>query len=144
MAMCFAIHRNKRKGFVVSANCHPQTIAVVQTRSKPLDVELFIEEDLTNFDFEGNNIAGVLLQYPDTNGSIHDYGAIIEKAKAAKSLIVMAADLLSLTMLKSPGEWDADIAIGSTQRFGIPLGFGGPHAAYLATSDKHKRQVPGA
>ncbi len=143
MAMCFAIHRNKRKGFVVSKHCHPQTIAVVQTRSKPLDIELFIEDDLSDFDFEGNNVAGVLLQYPDTHGRIEDYGAIIEKAKAAKTTVVMAADLLSLTMLKSPGEWGADIAVGSTQRFGIPLGFGGPHAAYLSTQEQHKRQVPG-
>ena len=143
MTMCFAIHRNKRKGFVVSSYCHPQTIAVIQTRAKPLNINLYIEDDLLNFDFVGKDIAGVLFQYPNTDGQLHDPSPVIQRAHEQGALVVMAADILALTLLKPPGEWGADIAVGNTQRFGVPLGFGGPHAAYLATQEKYKRQMPG-
>lgn len=143
MSMCFAIHRNQRKSFVISKDCHPQTIAVVTTRAKPLGIELHVVDDLLSFDFAGHETAGVLLQYPTSDGRVLDPSAIIERAHTAGTLVVMAADLLALTLLKPPGEWGADIAIGSSQRFGVPMGFGGPHAAYLATQEKYQRQMPG-
>lgn len=143
MSMCFAIHRNQRKSFVVSSSCHPQTIAVVATRAKPLDIVLHMVDDPASFDFAAHDVAGVLLQYPTTEGRILDPSVVIARAHEAGALVVMAADLLALTLIKSPGEWGADIAVGSSQRFGVPMGFGGPHAAYLATQEKYQRQMPG-
>jgi glycine dehydrogenase len=143
MTMCFAIARKKKRGFVVSAHCHPQIIAVVETRAQPLGIEIHKADDLNTFDFEGKDIAGILIQYPDTNGKIVDPSRAIERAHKADALVVMAADPLALTLLRPPGEWGADIAIGSTQRFGIPLGYGGPHAAYLACRDEYRRHLPG-
>nr|WP_322111851.1 aminomethyl-transferring glycine dehydrogenase [Aerosakkonema funiforme] len=141
MTMSYGLSKNKAKAFFVSQDCHPQTIEVLQTRAKPLDIEIIIGEHQT-FAFD-RAIFGAILQYPASDGTIYDYSAFIEKAHAAGALVTVAADILSLTLLKPPGEFGADIAVGSTQRFGVPLGFGGPHAAYFATKEEYKRQVPG-
>ena len=142
MTMCRRISKSKSDVFFVAADCHPQTIAVLSTRARPLGIELHIAEPGT-FDFDNGGAFGVLLQYPTSDGRICDYSDTIEKAHAAGGLVVMAADLLALTLIKPPGEWGADIAVGSAQRFGVPLGAGGPHPAFIATHEKHARQVPG-
>ncbi len=128
--------------FFVSERCHPQTIDLVRTRAKPLNVTVVVGNHAT-FDFSAGNVFGVLVQYPDTTGSIHDFAAFFEKAHAAGALCVVATDLLALTLLKAPGEFGADVAVGSAQRFGVPMGYGGPHAGFLATKDAYKRQMPG-
>jgi glycine dehydrogenase len=130
-----------RDTFFVSELCHPQTIEVVQTRAKPLGLRVVVG-DHHSFDFADAPFA-VLLQYPATDGGIIDYSAFTKRAHDAGALVIVAADLLSLTLLKPPGEFGADVAVGSTQRFGVPLGFGGPHAAYFATRDAHKRHMAG-
>jgi len=152
MMMCHRIKlggRSDAARFFVSEQCHPQTIEVVRTRAAPLGVEVVVG-DHRSFEFGGAEgggsvpaIVGVLVQYPDTRGSIHDYEAFFARAHAAGALCVVAADLLALTLLRAPGEFGADVAVGSAQRFGVPMGFGGPHAGYLATRDAHKRQMPG-
>jgi glycine dehydrogenase len=129
--------------FLVADDCHPQTIEVVKTRAGALGIE--VREVRVgapeSFDFEG--AFGVLLQYPSTDGRIRDWSGVVERAHQAKALVVMATDLLALTVLRPPGEMGADIAVGSAQRFGVPMGYGGPHAAFLSTRDEHKRQLPG-
>ena len=125
----------------VSERCHPQTIAVVRTRAEPLGIQVIVGDE-AKFDF-AEKVFAILLQYPDTTGAILDYAPFIERAHAVGALAIVAADILSLTLLRPPGEFGADIAVGSTQRFGVPLGFGGPHAAYMATRDAHKRLLPG-
>ncbi|HEY3900135.1 MAG TPA: aminomethyl-transferring glycine dehydrogenase [Chthoniobacter sp.] len=125
----------------VSELCHPQTIAVVQTRAEPLGIKVIVGRE-EEFDFT-EKVFAVLVQYPDTTGAIIDYAPLFERAHAAGALAIVATDLLSLTLLRPPGELGADIAIGSSQRFGVPLGFGGPHAAFMATRDAHKRLLPG-
>ncbi len=127
--------------FFVSDKCHPQTIDIVRTRAKPLNVSV-VTGDHRTYDFAGK-VFGVLVQYPDTTGSIHDFAAFFAKAHAAGALCVAATDLLALTLLRAPGEFGADVAVGSAQRFGVPMGFGGPHAGFLATKDEFKRQMPG-
>src|SRR6266536_5460373 len=142
MMMCHRLnHEGGRNAFFVSRNCHPQNIEVVQTRAGALGVEIVVGDHDT-FAFPAG-FFGVLVQYPDTFGAIHDYRSFIERAHAAGTLVVVAADLLSLTLLKPPGEFGADVAVGSAQRFGVPVGYGGPHAAYFATRDTFKRQMPG-
>ncbi|OKH15761.1 glycine dehydrogenase (aminomethyl-transferring) [Fischerella major NIES-592] len=141
MSMSYGICKNKANAFFVSQNCHPQTIDVLQTRAKPLGIKIIIS-DHESFDFL-EPIFGAILQYPASDGTIYDYRAFVEKAHAVGALVTVAADPLSLTLLTPPGEFGADIAVGSTQRFGIPLGYGGPHAAYFATKQEYKRQVPG-
>ncbi len=142
MTMC---HRLKAAGqrnrFLVATDCHPQTIEVVRTRAQALGIEVRIGPVETS-QFDATTL-GVLVQYPSTDGAVHDYAPLIERAHAAGALAVVAADLLALTLLKAPGEFGADIAVGSAQRFGVPLGFGGPHAAFMATRDEFKRQMPG-
>src|SRR5213596_1581598 len=140
MAHCHAVVPN-RKTFFVADNCHPQTIAVVQTRAKPLGITIKIG-DYSRFKFD-DNIFGALVQYPATDGAIYDYTDFIKGAHDAGALVVVAAYILALTLLKPPGEFGADVAFGNTQRFGVPLGFGGPHAAYFATRDQYKRHMPG-
>src|SRR5881396_1795265 len=140
MSLCHAVAPN-RKTFFVADNCHPQTIAVVQTRAKPLGIEIKIGEH-SRFKFD-QAVFGALVQYPATDGAIHDYVGFVRRAHDAGALVVVAADILALTLLKPPGEFGADVAIGNTQRFGVPLGFGGPHAAYFATRDQFKRYMPG-
>src|SRR6476620_4883455 len=140
MALCHAVVPD-RKTFFVGDNCHPQTIAVVQTRAKPLGIEIKIG-DYSRFKFD-STIFGALVQYPATDGAIYHYAEFVQEAHDAGALVVVAADILALTLLKPPGEFGADAAIGNTQRFGVPLGFGGPHAAYFATRDDFKRHMPG-
>ncbi|MDP1579487.1 MAG: aminomethyl-transferring glycine dehydrogenase, partial [Candidatus Didemnitutus sp.] len=127
--------------FFVSERCHPQTIDIVRTRALPLNVTVVVG-DHQSFEFS-TGVFGVLVQYPDTTGSVHDYAAFFERAHAAGALCVVATDLLALTLLRAPGEFGADVAVGSAQRFGVPMGFGGPHAGFLATKDAYKRQMPG-
>lgn len=141
MSLSCAVSKAKANAFFVSRDCHPQTLDVVQTRAKPLGIEIIVG-DFREFDFS-TPIFGALLQYPATDGAIYDYREFIETAHSHKAIVTMAADILALTLLTPPGELGADIAIGSTQRFGVPLGFGGPHAAYFATKEAYKRQVPG-
>ena len=142
MSMCFALRRKKEvKTFWVSAACHPQTIEVVNTRALPLGIQVIVGDHRT-FDFN-QPVFGVLLQYPASDGAIYDYQEFVNQAHAAGAMVTVAADLLSLTLLRPPGEFGADIAVGSTQRFGVPLGYGGPHAAYYATKTAYVRKLPG-
>jgi glycine cleavage system P protein (glycine dehydrogenase) len=141
MGMCHNLGP-KRHGFFVAEDCHPQTIAVVRTRAQPLGIHVHTGP-VEDIDVEGQDLFGVLLQYPATDGRVVDYAPLAERIHGKGALVVVAADLLALTLLRPPGEFGADIAVGSTQRFGVPLGFGGPHAAYLSTRDEHKRQMPG-
>ncbi|MFQ4145587.1 aminomethyl-transferring glycine dehydrogenase [Chlorogloeopsis sp. ULAP02] len=141
MSMSYGFCKNKSNTYFVSQDCHPQTIDVLQTRAKPLEINIIIGDHQT-FDFS-EPIFGAIVQYPASDGTIYDYRAFVEKAHAVGALVTVAADPLSLTLLTPPGEFGADIAVGSTQRFGIPLGYGGPHAAYFATKEEYKRQVPG-
>jgi glycine dehydrogenase len=133
----------KRHGFWVQAETHPQTIAVMHTRAEPLGIALHVGTASEIAAALGPDVAGVLLSYPTTDGRIDDYRGLAEKVHAAGAAVVMATDLLALTVLVPPGELGADIAIGSAQRFGVPLGFGGPHAAFLAARDDFRRQIPG-
>ncbi|WP_432798259.1 aminomethyl-transferring glycine dehydrogenase [Poriferisphaera sp. WC338] len=145
MAMCYAIARGKKSAFFVSEKAHPQTIAVMQTRAVSMGIELHVgnvhEIDWANG--KGNDLAGILVQYPTTDGRVEDYMAVADAVHAAGGMLVAAADILSLVLLRSPGEFGADIVVGSTQRFGVPMGFGGPHAGYMATSEKYARKMPG-
>ena len=141
MLLCRRVKGTAGGAFFVSSACHPQTIDIVKTRARPLGLEIKVGDHRT-FAFDGP-ICGALVQYPDTWGSIHDYADFFARAHAAGALCVVATDLLALTLLRPPGEFGADVAVGSAQRFGVPLGFGGPHAAFFATRDAHKRQMPG-
>jgi glycine dehydrogenase len=140
MTLCRAV-TSGRNTFLVADNCHPQTIEVIETRAKPLGINVKIG-DYARFEFDGT-VFGALLQYPATDGAIYNYADLVKAAHDAGALVVVAADILALTLLKPPGEFGADVAVGSTQRFGVPLGFGGPHAAYFATRDQFKRHLPG-
>ena len=142
MGMCRAIARGHKLGFFVSGDCHPQTIAVVRTRGESMGMNVQVGL-VDSIDFATGDWCGVLLQIPTSDGRIVDPRATIDSAHAAGATVVMAADLLALTLITPPGELGADIAIGSTQRFGVPMGFGGPHAAYLSTRDEHARKLPG-
>ena len=142
MTMCRRIAAGDRDVFLVADDCHPQTIAVVRTRARSLGIALRVVRP-EEMSFEKADVFGVLLQYPATDGRIRDDHALIERAHEAGTLVVVATDLLALTLIKPPGEFGADIAVGSSQRFGVPLGFGGPHAAFMATREQYKRQMPG-
>ena len=138
MAMCHDLKGTLR--FFVAEGCHPQTISLLRTRSEPLGIELIVG----GVDqIPSTNLCGGILQYPATDGSIHDPSAAIGKIHAAGGLAVVASDPLALVLLKPPGEFGADIVVGSTQRFGVPMGYGGPHAAFLAVRDEFKRRLPG-
>jgi glycine dehydrogenase len=142
MALCHGIKAAEDgQAFFVSETCHPQTIEVIRTRAGALGIEVIVGNHHT-FDF-ARKVFAVLMQYPATDGTIHDYGAFIEKAHGANALAIVAADLLALTVLTPPGEFGADVVVGNSQRFGVPLGFGGPHAAFFATRDAFKRNLPG-
>ena len=137
--------KSKSQTFLVSGDCHPQTIEVMQTRARPLGIEIRLStaaEPLSQL-MSNNDYFGVLAQYPASNGMVHDLKPLAERAKLAHAAFCVAADLLALTLLVPPGEWDADIVLGTTQRFGMPMGNGGPHAAYLACRDEFKRSLPG-
>ncbi|MEI6390347.1 MAG: aminomethyl-transferring glycine dehydrogenase [Verrucomicrobiota bacterium] len=140
MTLCHGL-KETRNTFFVSARCHPQTIDVVKTRASALGIEVVVSDHET-FRFN-EQVFGALVQYPDTHGEVNDYTGFVQQAHEAGALVAVAADLLSLTLLRPPGEFGADIAIGSAQRFGVPLGYGGPHAAYFATRDDFKRHAPG-
>ena len=145
MAMCYTIACNageERKEFFVSRDCHPQTLAVLQTRAEPLGIVIKTGV-ASSVDCSRPQLCGILLQYPATDGYVGDFSTLVTQAHEAGVLVAVATDLLALTLLRSPGEFGADIAVGSTQRFGVPVGFGGPHAAFLATREEYKRQVPG-
>ena len=141
MAFCRRVSKSAGRKFFVARDCHPQTIEVVTTRADPLGIEVVVGDPASELDARA--CFGVLLQYPASSGAIHDYRATIEHAHAHGALVGLAADLLALTLLASPGELGADVAVGSAQRFGVPMGYGGPHAAYFATRDAHKRMMPG-
>ncbi len=127
--------------FFVSDECHPQTIGLVKTRAVPLGIQVIVG-DFRTYEFS-DRVFGALLQYPATDGAVHDYRSFCDRAHASGALVCAATDLLALTVLVPPGEFGADAAVGSSQRFGVPLGYGGPHAAFLATKDAHKRFMPG-
>lgn len=142
MASCHAVRGGKgRDTFFVSELCHPQTIAVVGTRARARGIEMVVG-DHRSFDF-GGGMFGALVQYPATDGGVHDYADFCDRAHAAHALVTVAADPLALMLLEPPGEWGADVVVGNTQRFGVPLGYGGPHAAYFATRNEFLRQLPG-
>src|SRR5687768_15930415 len=127
--------------FFVAEDCHPQTMDVVKTRAAARGMRVVVGNPKTHK--LGPETFGVLLQYPATDGAIHDYRALAEAAHAQGALVIAACDLLALTLLTPPAEWGADVAVGTTQRFGVPMGYGGPHAAYFATRDEFKRVIPG-
>jgi glycine dehydrogenase len=135
--------REKKKSnanvFLVSKDCLPQTIDVLKTRSNPIGIELIIS-DHSEFDFSREDVFGMLVQYPCKYGNIENYKVLAKDAKNNEVGVAVAADLLSLTLLTPPGEWDADVVVGTTQRFGIPMGYGGPHAAYFATKEKIQKE----
>lgn len=139
-AMAMACDLKRGQVFFVDIDCHPQTRALLRTRAEPLGIRL-IEGDIEAWTEE--EVCGAIVQYPATDGRIRDLGPVIERIHSAGALAVVAVDLLALTLIKSPGEFGADIVIGSTQRFGVPLGYGGPHAAFLATNEACKRRMPG-
>jgi glycine dehydrogenase len=140
MALCHAVAPDRRIFFVAN-HCHPQTIQVLETRARPLGIEVQVG-DFARLGFS-DAVFGALVQYPASDGAIHDYGEFVRQAHDVGALVVVAADVLALTLIKPPGEFGADVAVGNTQRFGVPLGFGGPHAAYFATRDQYKRHMPG-
>ena len=140
MAMTHRLSKGSNT-FLVSKDCHPQVIAVVQTRAEPLGININLS-DHTDFDFK-EDVFGCLVQYPDTNGSIHNFRHLCDAAHEQSAYVIMAADIMSLTLLTPPGELGADVAVGSTQRFGVPMGYGGPHAAYFAVTEQFKRLIPG-
>jgi len=142
MTMAWAVTRRKKNAFFVAADCHPQTIDVVRTRAEPLGIRIMVGE-AEEAAFAEDDLFGILVQYPTTDGRVRDYGKLADAAHAAGAIVIVATDLLALTLLRPPGEFGADVAVGSTQRFGVPLGFGGPHAAFLATREEYKRQIPG-
>jgi glycine dehydrogenase len=142
MTMCHSHFKGKRNGFFVAADGHPQTLAVMRTRAEPSGIELHQGDPLTA-PLAELDLCGVLLHVPTTDGRILDLSAAVERIHAAGALAVVATDLLALTLLRPPGEMGFDIAVGSAQRFGVPLGYGGPHAAFLAAAEGHERQMPG-
>ncbi|WP_127105003.1 aminomethyl-transferring glycine dehydrogenase [Pararhodobacter zhoushanensis] len=140
MVMAQRVAKSKAKGFFIDANCHPQNIAVMQTRAAPLGIEVIVGEPDT---LDPAAVFGAIFQYPGTHGRLRDYSETIAALHAAKAIAILATDLLALCLIKEPGAMGADIAVGSSQRFGVPMGYGGPHAAFLSCADAHKRQMPG-
>jgi glycine dehydrogenase len=141
MALCERSAKTKATGFFVDKDCHPQTIAVIQTRAEPLGWTVTVGDPFT--DLDPTEVFGAIFQYPGTHGHVRDFSGLIARLHQTGALAAVAADILALLLLKSPGEMGADIAIGSTQRFGVPMGYGGPHAAYMAVKDAIKRSMPG-
>src|SRR5260221_6182728 len=133
--------RGKTKSFFVDADVHPQTLAVLRTRAEPLGIDIVVGDPLA--DLDQAEVFGGLLQYPGTSGAVRDLKPAIAALHDRGAIAILAADLLGLTLLASPGDLGADIAVGSTQRFGVPMGYGGPHAAYMAVRDALKRSLPG-
>ena len=146
MHLAAAVHPKlgalERPVFFVADDCHPQTIGVVKTRAEAVGIEVAVGDPF-GADFASGRIFGVLVQYPGTDGRVRDFAPLAERAHGASALLIVACDPLALVLLRPPGEFGADVALGSTQRFGVPMGWGGPHAAFLATRDEYKRQMPG-
>jgi len=142
MTLCQRSCKSNANRFLVSSLCHPQTIELIETRAQPLGIEV-VKFDQRTAVMDWSGVFAAMVQYPATDGSVGDFAELIETAHANKAMVVMASDLLALTMLKSPGTLGADVVVGNTQRFGVPFGFGGPHAAFLATKDAFKRTLPG-
>ena len=144
MIMTFGATRLKRKSFFVDRSCHPQTIACVQSRATGFGIKVIVG-DISESALQPHesDLCGVLVQYPATDGTVSDYRALTKHVHNLGAQVVVATDLLALTMLSPPGEWGADIAVGNSQRFGVPLGYGGPHAAFFACTDEQKRRMPG-
>jgi glycine dehydrogenase len=140
MTMALRTSKSKKKVFYIDENCHPQNIAVMQTRAAPLDIEVLVGPPEA---LPAENVFGAIFQYPGTYGHVRDFSEEIQKLHASKAVAIMATDLLALTILKEPGAMACDIAVGSSQRFGVPLGYGGPHAAFLSCRDEYKRAMPG-
>ena len=140
ITMAQRVAKSKVKAFFVDENCHPQNIAVMQTRAKPLGIEVIVDAPER---MVADQVFGAIFQYPGTYGHVHDFTQPIADLHAAKAIGIICADPLALTLLKEPGAMDADIAVGSTQRFGVPVGYGGPHAAYMASKEAYKRAMPG-
>ncbi len=141
MTLMKRVGKSKSETLFVSADCHPQTLAVIETRARPLGIQVQTGDPAT--DLDPGKVFGAIVQYPTTTGEVVDYADLVERCHAAGALVCVAADLLSLVLLSPPGEWGADMVVGSAQRFGVPLGFGGPHAAFLAARDAFKRSIPG-
>jgi glycine dehydrogenase len=141
MAMAHRVAKSKVQSFFVDQECLPQTIAVLKTRAEPLGWEIVVGDPFRQL--EPEKMFGAIFQYPGVNGAFHDFTSVIAKLHAASAIAVIAADPMALTLLKPPGEMGADIAVGSMQRFGMPMGYGGPHAGYIAAKDAHKRALPG-
>jgi len=141
MAMSHRLCKTKANAFFVSDDCHPQTIAVIQTRAGSMGFDVVVGDPFA--DLKDHDVFGVLVQYPGTTGTVRDLSPVIEATHEKGALAVVASDLLALVLLKPPGEMGADIVVGSSQRFGVPMGYGGPHAAFFATRDEYKRQTPG-
>jgi glycine dehydrogenase len=143
MTLAHRVGKSKSQRFFIDQNCFPQTISVVTARAKPIGIEVTVGDPQQLNDLKDETYFGALLQYPGNDGAVNDFSQEIVSMHEQNGLVIMATDLLALTLLKSPGEMGADIAIGSSQRFGVPLGFGGPHAAFMATKEKYKRSLPG-
>lgn len=145
MVMAFASTNQKRKTFLVDEGVSPQTLSVLRTRAKGFGIDLVVGSisSLVQDETLRSTVCGVLIQYPDVDGDIKDFAGLAEAVHATGGLVVCATDLLALTMLKAPGEWGADIVLGNSARFGVPAGYGGPHAAFFACTDRLKRKMPG-
>ncbi|MEE8189496.1 MAG: aminomethyl-transferring glycine dehydrogenase [Kiloniellales bacterium] len=141
MAMARRVSKSKSHTFLVSDDCYPQTVAVIRTRARSLGIEVEVGDPFSGL--EGKDVFGLLLQYPGSCGELRDLSGVIEAAHARGAVVTVAADLLGLALLTPPGEMGADIVVGSAQRFGVPMGYGGPHAAYFATKEEYKRALPG-
>ena len=140
MAMAHRVSKSKSERFFVDSDCHPQTIAVVRTRAAPIGIKIVVGDPYETLD---DDVFGVLVQYPGSSGALRDPSPIVERVHAVRGLAVFATDLLATCLIESPGALGADIVVGNSQRFGVPMGFGGPHAAFFATRDMYKRQTPG-
>lgn len=145
MVMTFAASNQKKGSFLIDHGVSPQTLSVLRTRAKGFGINLVVRDvhSLEENDPAWSDICGLLVQYPDVDGNIENYEALASRAHSHGALVTCATDLLALTLLKPPGEWGADIAFGNSARFGVPLGYGGPHAAFFSVKDKLKRKMPG-
>ena len=135
------VSKSKASGFFVDQDTHPQTIDVIKTRAEALGIRVYVGDPFK--DLVAEDVFGALVSYPGSSGEVRDFTAVAARLSAAKALTVAATDLLALTMLKPPARWGADVAIGSAQRFGVPMGYGGPHSAFFATHEAFKRTIPG-
>lgn len=135
MSMCFSLKNQKKPKFFVDNRCHPQNIALVQTRGEALNMTIIVGDVETELDMSAKDYCGVMIQYPDTYGLAKDWTPFVDKCHQHETMVVACTDLMASVMLKPVGEMNVDIAVGSAQRFGVPMGYGGPHAAFLATNE---------